>query len=415
MAKYILLEDVTDRGAAGTQGIRLRPAGSASVREVALNEQDLDERDIAEARRDPRVLAMGADMPVQLIAPLEAHDDANPGGTPAPTRAATPTWGLEAVNAPAAHAAGFTGAGVCVAVIDTGIDPHHPAFAHLKPTLMDFTGDQAQAGSAPDENGHGTHCAGTIFGTHPSQTIAVAPGVTDILIGRVLDAGGHGGSAAVFKALQWAQQQGANVVSMSLGFDFPGMSAKLQKDGWPPELAASTALEAYRQNLRVFDKLMGLFKSLADMQSAPLVVAAAGNESRRDSDPRFRIAASLPSAAEDVVSVAALERAADGYAVAGFSNSMATVSGPGVSILSARMGTQGYKRLNGTSMACPHVAGVAALWWQAMVQAGLDPNPAQVARRLLTTCRLSGLGMGARDRVDIGDGLVQAPTAPLSA
>jgi subtilisin family serine protease len=79
------------------------------------------------------------------------------------------------------------------------------------------------------------------------------------------------------------------------------------------------------------------------------------------------------------------------------------------------MGTQGYVPLNGTSMACPHVAGVAALWWQAMVQAGLDPNPARVAGRLQTACRLGDLGAGARDRVDIGEGLVQAPTAPLRA
>lgn len=413
MAKYILIEDITGRGAVGTQGIRLRPAGGAGDREVAVNEHDLDDRDVAEARRDPRVLAVGPDMPVRLIAPLATADDAQ-DDEPA-NAVLTPTWGLEAVNAPAAHAAGITGVGVAVAVLDTGIDSNHPAFAHLKPTLMDFVGHQSQPGIATDENGHGTHCAGTIFGTHPRQSIAVAPGVTDVLIGRVLDANGHGGSSAVFKALQWAQQQGANVVSLSLGFDFPGMAASLQKSGWPPELAASKALEAYRQNLRVFDRLMSLFKSLAEMQTAPLVIAAAGNESRRDTDARFRIAASLPSAAEDVISVAALDRAADGYAVAGFSNGMAKVSAPGVGILSARMGSQGYKTLSGTSMACPHVAGVAALWWDAMVQASQDPTPSTVAARLSASCRFENLGAGARDRADVGEGLVQAPTTPRKA
>lgn len=408
MAKYFLLEDITGQTRSGSVGIRLRPASRGAGREIVLNEQDLDHNDVVEARKNPRVLAVTPDMPVRLIAPLSNTSEGTDTGDN-PLVGISPTWGVAAVNAPAAHAAGITGAGVSVAVLDTGIDSAHPAFSGLTPTLMDFTGDEPQAGSAPDEHGHGTHCAGTIFGTHPRQTIAVAPGVTDVLIGRVLDANGSGSSTSVFKALLWAQAQGANIVSMSLGFDFPGMAAQLQNDGWPPELAASTALEAYRQNLRVFDKTMALFKSFADMGSAPLVIAAAGNESQRDSDPRFRIAASLPSAAEDVISVAALGPAADGFRIAAFSNSMAKVCAPGVGILSARGGGQGYRMLDGTSMACPHVAGVAALWWDAMLQRGAGPTPSAVASRLIASCRTTGLGAGAADRADIGDGLVQAP------
>ena len=115
----------------------------------------------------------------------------------------------------------------------------------------DFTGE-----GDGDLQGHGTHCAGTILGRPVDGTrIGVAPGVTRALIGKVLDRNGSGGSEALFNAITWAVQQGAHVISMSLGFDFPGMVERLSGQ-MPTRLATSRALEAYRGNLRMFDALM---------------------------------------------------------------------------------------------------------------------------------------------------------------
>ena len=73
-----------------------------------------------------------------------------------------------------------------------------------------------------DNHGHGTHCAGTIFGREvDNQRIGVAPGVNTALIGKVLGTGG-GSSATLASAINWAADKGAHVISMSLGIDFPG-------------------------------------------------------------------------------------------------------------------------------------------------------------------------------------------------
>src|SRR5690606_32994688 len=105
----------------------------------------------------------------------------------------------------------------------------------------------------------------------------------------------------------------------SLGFDFPGEVESKVRNGWPIDLATSQALEAYRGNLRLLDALMSLFKAQAVFNSAPLVIAAAGNESRRLMNSQFKIAASLPSAAEDVISVGAVAASNRQYEIAEFS------------------------------------------------------------------------------------------------
>lgn len=209
----------------------------------------------------------------------------------------------------------------------------------------------------------------------------------------------------VFDALHWAAGKGANVVSMSLGFDFPGMVDELAAAGWPVKLATSTALEAYRANLVMFNVIMGELKAMRAFGRDVLVVAASGNESERSVDPQFRIAASLPSAADDVLSVAALGRSAGGLEVADFSNINALVSAPGVGILSAWPGS-GLMTLSGTSMACPHVAGVAALWWQAVAAKG-RPGALSVSAKVVASCTRDGLVDTGQE--DVGEGLVRAP------
>lgn len=349
----------------------------------------LTDREAALLAVEPDVEAIAPAMAIKLIEPLNARQVS-----------ASDTWGLDAVGA---RSSAFNGSGVTVAVLDTGIDASHPAFRGLEIEQCDFSGD-----GDGDRQGHGTHCAGTIFGRDVDGIrIGVAPGVKRALIGKVLGDTGGGDSQMIVDGINWAVSRGANIISMSLGFDFPGMVASWLDDNWPPELATSNALEAYRVNLRAFDAVMNLTKSRGGLGGGTLIVAASGNESRRTDHPDWRIAASLPAAAEDVISVAAVGREGDHFSVASFSNSMALLSAPGVDIISAQVGG-GLKSLSGTSMACPHVAGVAALWWEAIRKGGRSSTPTNVRAALVEKSRRDIFGSHYAE-VDFGQGLVTAP------
>lgn len=203
------------------------------------------------------------------------------------------------------------------------------------------------------------------------------------------------------------------MISMSLGFDFPGFAERLvQQNNLPVLLATSVALEGYRMNLRMFDALMSMIRRQADFNGGTVVVAAAGNESRRQISPDFEVSVSVPAAAEGVVSVGALGQSGSGLTVAAFSNTNPVVSAPGVGIVSSRSGG-GLRSLNGTSMATPHVAGITALWWQALAQSGVPLTARAVDSRLLATAVTSGFAPGT-DLMDRGQGLVQAPSAAMN-
>ena len=265
----------------------------------------------------------------------------------------------------------------------------------------DFTGE-----GNGDQHGHGTHCAGTIFGmTTESMRIGVAPGVKKALIGKVLGLEG-GSSGQIVRAIQWAVDNGANVISMSLGMDFPGFQAELQAAGFPPELATSRALEGYRTNVQLFARLASLILAQETFGQAAVTVAAAGNESQRQINPDFEIAVSPPAVAEGVVSVAALGEGDQGLTVAPFSNTGANVSGPGVQIVSAKAGG-GLSIKSGTSMATPHVAGLAALWAE-KIKASSALSALQLTSRLIGSATTEGLQAGL-DPFDIGAGLILAP------
>jgi subtilisin family serine protease len=195
---------------------------------------------------------------------------------------------------------------------------------------------------------------------------------------------------------------------MSLGFDFPGMVKRLTDSGWPADLATSNALEAYRANLRMFDSLMQMAKSMAAFRGGTVIVAAAGNESKTNVNPDYKIGASLPAAAEGVVSVGALQQANGKYGIAFFSNTFPQIAAPGVDILSVKAGG-GLRSLSGTSMACPHVAGVAVLWWEALRRSGhFNANAQLVLAKLLATAQTEPLAPGVAI-ADRGAGLATAP------
>jgi subtilisin family serine protease len=370
-------------------GVGPRDVGPASA-EPHVQVESLDRRSRDDLARDPSVVALGPRMRTTLVRPLEIGV-VPAGGT---------DWALGSMGA---LTTAFTGADTTVAVLDTGIDRTHPAFAGVELVERDFSGS-----GDGDVVGHGTHCAGTIFGRDVGGLrIGIARGVTRALIAKTLGDDGNGTSDMVFSALQWALENGAAVVSMSLGFDFAGHVKGLVDAGWPVDIATSYGLEAYRGNLRMFDALMAMIRARDALGVGPVVVAAAGNESRREVNPAYEIAASLPAASEGVVSVGAVAPSADGWVVASFSNAFPRVVAPGVSITSAAPGGDATA-MTGTSMACPHVAGAAALWWEAVRQSGLPVNAQTVTARLMANARIDGFAPGAEPS-DRGAGLIQAP------
>jgi subtilisin family serine protease len=292
----------------------------------------------------------------------------------------------------------LTGAGIVVAVLDTGIDATHPAFDGVEIIQEDFTGE-----GNGDTDGHGTHCAGTIFGRPVNGLrIGVAPGIRKALIGKVIGRQ-SGSSEGIVSAMHWAMQNGANVISMSLGIDFPGFVKQLEAAGLPTEAAASRALEGYRANVQLFEQMAGMIRTLEPFRQATVIIAAAGNESKR---PQYEIAVSPPAVSNGFISVAAIGRGPQGFTVAPFSNTLAGVAGPGVQIVSARAGG-GLHTSSGTSMATPHVAGVAALWAQKLKESS-QLTSSQLTATLVASATRAGFEAGF-DPFDVGAGLVRAP------
>ena len=390
--RYVMLratgieESVAGGILAGTQALR--------DADIELETATLTAKDVGDARRDPTVLRAAPVMPVVLVKPRAGDGAAARDETDV-------TWGVEAVGATDSP---FTGAGVTVAVLDTGIDASHEAFTGKTVVQKDFTGE-----GDGDGNGHGTHCAGTVFGgSVGGLRIGVAPGVEKALIGKVLDAEGSGSTEQILDGLLWAVREGANVVSMSIGFDFPGMVRRLiEQRGLEIEPATSIALTAFRENVRLFDTIAQLVMAHSSMFGNAVVVAAAGNESER---PRFEIATAPPAAADGFISVGALEKRpgeALQLGVARFSNAWPVVSAPGVAVTSAKVGG-GVRALNGTSMATPHVAGVAALWLEQIRKANPDAHIRQLEGRLIGNAILDQMAPG-EELANAGAGLVRAP------
>lgn len=365
-------------------------AGAPGQAALQAQVEQLDRQQLGRLAADASVVAVAPAMPMRLIRPVSER--------PVTAQAAM-SWGIGAVGADRSPR---TGEGIVVAVLDTGIDAAHPAFAGIDLVQQDFTGE-----GNGDANGHGTHCAGTIFGRDVSgMRIGVARGVRKALIGKVLDRHGRGSSDQIVKAILWAVDQGAHVISISIGMDFPGWVKDMIQGGMPEDLATSRALEGYRANTRLFDTLADHVKAHGAMAQATVIVAAAGNESRREQNPDFEISVSPPAIAEGIVSVAAVGQNGSGLMVAPFSNTGANLSAPGVDVVSAAAGG-GLRALSGTSMATPHVAGVAALWAELLMERGrLDAF--SLIGKLSGNATSSQLAAGF-DPFDVGAGLVQCP------
>jgi subtilisin family serine protease len=280
------------------------------------------------------------------------------------------TWGLMAVKAVQSS---FSGKGIRVAVLDTGCDLQHPDLQGRPIVRRSFIAGE----SVQDGNGHGTHCIGTSMGL---KRPAVGPryGVASdarIFAGKVLSNAGSGTDAQILGGINWALENGCEVISMSLG-------------------APTRRGQAFSQ----------VFEAVARraQQAGTLIVAAAGNESDR---PRSVQPVAHPANCPSIMAVAAIDEA---RRIARFSNQGINPSGgqvdiaaPGVDVYSSVPLPTRYGRKNGTSMATPHVAGVAAL----LAEANPSARGAALAQLLTTRAlRLANLSSA-----DVGAGLAQAP------
>jgi len=356
-----------------------------------LEFESLDDQQASEIINSPQAEAIAPVMPTALIEPVEL-------ATP-PTSGVGQPWGIAATGADSSK---FTGKGITVAVLDTGIERGHPCFAGMDIREMDFTGS-----GHGDGRGHGTHCAGTIFGQEVGGIrYGVAPGIKKALVGKVLGKDGRGTTQMIFQGLAWAIAQHADIISMSLGLNFSGQVARRVADGWPVDLATSRALDDFRSTIRMFDSIVNVAHAGEAFGHVSLVIAATGNDSRREIDADYRIAAGTPAVACDI-SVAALKQDGAKLAVAEFSNSKPSIAAPGVDVVSAWL-NGAFKSLNGTSMACPHVAGVAALWLESMRASGGVATRTALKSNLLARAR-SNVMIDGTGPVDVGSGLVTAP------
>lgn len=398
--KYIILRDKQSLTSLGDvfspqSNIRMK-TGAVNLPEPKIEFETLKKRDILELQKDPEVVSIAPAMPIHLITPISSNSVQIMTEKDA-------TWGVKVTGA---STSSYTGEGATVAVLDTGIDASHEAFAGIQLIQKDFTGE-----GNGDEIGHGTHCAGTIFGRDTSdRRFGIAQGVDRALIGKVLGKKG-GSSDQICKAILWAAEENANVISMSLGLDFPGWVKLLIENNYPADLATSMALEDYRTNIRLFDDLIAMVQTRNQMfAKGTVIVAAAGNESKRDIQSDYEISVAPPAVAKDIISVGAFQTDGaphDALDIAYFSNTGVNISAPGVDVYSAKAGG-GYTYMSGTSMATPHVAGIAALWAEKLLKERGSINTLELTSKLIASAQMNRLKSGI-DLMDIGAGLVQAP------
>ena len=384
--QLVLLREGTGRAGAeilrNATGLRMGVSsdfdGSVRQTHLAPGEGMLFERlGAALLHGDPdqaRALANRTDAQTLLVEP-ERYVRAR-GLAEGPTIATAPladttlaTWGLQATRGLSSR---YTGRGIRVAILDTGLDLQHPDFAGRTIVSQSFvTGLPVD-----DGNGHGTFCAGVACGPQqPAQRprYGIASGA-DLYIARVLDDNADGTDGNVLAGIDWAVRNNCAVISISLG------SPVAVGDSYPHvyEQVAARALAA-----------------------GSLLIAPSGNESQR---PDTIAPVEHPANCPSILAIGAVDQS---FAVAPFSNGGLNPNGgevnlaaPGIAIFSAAPRPTLYQSASGTSMAAPYAAGIGALLAEA------NPTARGAALRALLLKSFLALMAPARD---VGAGLVQAP------
>ncbi|MEP6962555.1 MAG: S8 family serine peptidase [Acidobacteriota bacterium] len=283
------------------------------------------------------------------------------------------TWGVKQIGAGVVHDLGIKGAAVKVCLLDTGIDTTHPDLYLNYKGGKDFVNND---NDPSDDNGHGSHTAGTIAAMMDGLGVRGAAPSVDLYVYKVMDASGNGMFSAVIAALQECVAIGGKVSSNSYG-----------SSSDPGSIVKSAFDDAYNK---------GVFH-----------VASAGNSGAGTNTVGF------PAQYASVFAVAATD-SANNWASFSSTGPAVAVAAPGVSILSTYL-NHSYAYMSGTSMAAPHVAGVAAL----VISCGVT-GPANIRQRIISTAQ--DLGPAGRDdqygyglvRADLAATNCAAPPAPVS-
>jgi subtilisin len=259
------------------------------------------------------------------------------------------TWGIEALKVPALWDRGLTGEGVVVGHLDTGVDGTHPALRDAVGRFaeFDFLGREVDPAPAPhDTADHGTHTAATIAGRAVrGRRIGVAPGAT-LACAAVIEGGDI--VARVLGGMDWAIGAGIRVLNMSLGFrgflnDFLPLTRRIRERGVLPVFAVGNEGAGTSRSPGNYPEALSV-GAVDESGAVPLF-----SSSQRFQRPRQPIVPDLVA--------------------------------PGVDVISARPGG-GYQSMDGTSMATPHVAGLAAL----LLEAAPTATPDEVERAIFASC-----------------------------
>jgi len=310
-------------------------------------------------QNDPRVAAIVQDNAVYAYA--------KPGGGGTSTSSQVTPEGIKRIGA-APGSTAWTGAGIGVAVVDTGVDLLHADLSVVN-AFSSF------GGSAQDDNGHGTHVAGIIAAKNNDRDVVGVAPLAQIYAVKVLDASGSGSDASVIAGLDYvaANANSANppirVVNMSLGrtasSDDSAMHTAIQN---VVNLGVTVVVAAGNDcDLEISDQVPAGF---------PEVIAVASTTARDGTKNRFGYGIGVDTASYFTSDGAGVPISAPGEDQENVSNGYFISS---VGILSTKLGG-GTTRMSGTSMASPHTAGVAALLYQ---QAGGTLSPSSVRSKIV--------------------------------
>lgn len=338
---------------------RLKDADALVFNDLGVALVDVDEEKAEQIKLSGTGFLVVQEKVVYIPDKVAVDEDSNRGAT----------WGIEVTGVLDSP---YTGAGVKMAVLDTGFDTTHPDFEGRTITTASFAPDE----TIEDFHGHGTHCTGIACGLADAQgdRYGVAS-AAHIYAGKVLSSRlGSGAQSWILNGMAWAARNGCKVLSMSLG------SPVSEGEGY--DIAYERAARFARSK-------------------GTLTVAAAGNDSQR-SKQRFEPVAS-PADCPSILAVGAIDSELQ---IGNFSNRAINPSGlvdivaPGVDIHSSWPMPRRYRTLSGTSMATPFVAGIAALLFEKYP----DATPAVIESELRKIAR--SLPLPAED---VGEGLTMAP------